>query len=317
MKKDSIVYLVTSDKKSGGNVYERYLQDLNLEYEVLIDKRIKNKIKKLFYFFYSLYKVNKKEYGTIIRKSESVFFMNKAQNNIVIFHHYYPAPSNILVNLFQRLAHKNLLRNLDKIDTLVVVSQYWKEYFENIGFTHTKIIYNPFNIEEYLNFDSKKVEQFKLKYKLDKKPILYLGNPQKSKGTDKSYAALKDLDVHLITSGHGELKLPIQNLNLSFEEYILLLHASSLSILMTQIDEGWNRVAHESILCKTPVIGTGRAGMGELLEKSGQIFCRDFENLKELVKKSIDSNLEVSGEALEYVKRFSLLKFYTEWKNIL
>jgi len=317
MRKKRVVHLLTSDKKSGGNVYEKYLQNLNLEYEFLIDKKVKNRVKKLFYFFYSLYKISKKEYSTIIRKSESVFFMNKVQNNIVIFHHYYPAPTNILVNVFQRLAHQNLLRNLDKIDTLVVVSQYWKEYFKNIGFNHTKIIYNPFDIEEYFNCDDKKVEAFKVKYKLDKKPIVYLGNPQKSKGTDRSYEVLKDLDIHLVTSGHGELKLPIKNLNLSFQEYILLLHASSLSILMTQIEEGWNRVAHESILCKTPVIGTGRGGMGELLEKSGQIVCSDFKHLKELVEESLDNELEVSREALMYVESFSLLKFYTEWKNIL
>jgi len=319
MKKKKIVHLLTSDKKSGGNVYERYLEhiDLDIKHEFLIDTNVKNRVKKLFYFYHSLYKISKKEYEVTIRKSESCFFMNKHQKNIVIFHHYYPAPTNFLVNIFQRLAHRNLLRNLDKIDTLVVVSRYWQEYFKNIGFIQTKIIYNPFEIEEYLAYDSKRIEQFKIKYRLDKKPILYIGNPQKSKGADKTYEALKDLDVHLVTSGAGELRLSVMNLNLNFQEYILLLQASSLSVLMSQIEEGWNRVAHESILCQTPVIGSGRGGMGELLSESGQIVCGDFSSLKKIVEKSLDNKLEVSKEALEYVKNFSLVKFHTEWKNIL
>lgn len=319
MKKEKIVHLLTSDKKSGGNLYEQYLRDIDLEieHEFLIDVNIKNRVKKLFNFYYSLYKISKKEYSTVIRKSESSFFINKRQNNIVIFHHYYPAPTSFLVNLFQRFAHQNLLRNLYKIDTLVVVSIYWQEYFKKIGFSRTKVIYNPFEIEQYLDYNSKKIEQFKLKYKLDKNPIVYIGNPQKSKGTDRTYEVLKDLEVHLVTSGGGELNLPIPNLNLNFQEYILLLQASSLSVLMSQIDEGWNRVAHESILCKTPVIGTGMGGMGELLESSKQIVCRDFDTLKTVVENALDKKLEVSQEAFTYVRNFSLEKFYMEWKKIL
>ncbi len=319
MKKKRIVHLLTSDKKSGGNIYEQYLRDIDLEiaHEFLIEVNVKNRVKKFFNFYFSLYKVSKKEYSTVIRKSESSFFMNKRQNNIVIFHHYYPAPTSFLVNMFQRFAHQNLLRNLDKVDTLVVVSRYWQEYFNNIGFRRIKVIYNPFEIKQYLDYNSKKIEQFKIKYKLDKKPIVYIGNPQKSKGTDKTYEALKDLDVHLVTSGGGELNLPISNLNLNFQEYILLLQSSSLSVLMSQIDEGWNRVAHESILCKTPVIGTGRGGMGELLEESKQIICIDFDNLKIVVENALNKNLEISQETLSYVKNFFLEKFYMEWKNIL
>ncbi len=319
MKKEKIVHLLTSNKKSGGNIYERYLQDIDLEieHEFLIDSNMKNRVKKLFSFYYALYKISKKEYSTVIRKAEASFFMNKKHKNIVIFHHYHPTPTNFLVNLFQRLAHWNLLNNLDKIDTLVVVSRYWQEYFENIGFSQTKIIYNPFEIEQYLEYDSKKIEQFKLKYKLDKKPIVYIGNPQKSKGTDKTYEALKDLDVHLVTSGEGELKLPVLNLNLNFEEYILLLQASSLSVLISQIDEGWNRVAHESILCQTPVIGSGKGGMGELLSESGQLICQDFSRLNELVELSLSNKSKVTKNALAYVKSFSVSKFYDEWKTIL
>jgi len=319
MREQQIVHLLTSDKKSGGNVYEKYLQEiaLDIEYEFLIDSNIKNRVKKLFHFYYSLYKVSKQEYDVTIRKAESCFFMNKRQKNIVIFHHYHPAPTNFLVNAFQRLAHRNLLKNLEKIDTLVVVSQYWKEYFSNIGFSRTKIIYNPFDIEKYLEHDSQQIKLFKEKYALDNKPIVYIGNPQKSKGTDNTYEALKGLDIHLVTSGGGELTLPILNLNLDFKEYILLLQASSLSVLMSQIDEGWNRVAHESILCQTPVIGSGRGGMGELLSESGQVICKDFSGLKKIVEKSLDNKIEVSKEALEYVQNFSLVNFYTEWKNIL
>lgn len=319
MKNNKIVNILTSNKKSGGNIYEKYLQKMDLEMEnrFLIETNAENKVKKIFHFYNSLYKISKQAYDITIRKSEACFFMNKYQKNIVIFHHYDPDPTNFLVNAFQKIAYRNLLNNLDKIDILVVVSNYWKEHFKKIGFERTKIIYNPFEIEKYLHYDVKKIEAFKAKYNLTKKPIIYIGNPQKSKGTDKTYEALKELPVHLVTSGKGELKLGIKNLDLNFEEYILLLQASSLSVLMSQIKEGWNRVAHESILCQTPVIGTGKGGMGELLKKTNQIICNDFSKLAELVEMSLKQNLKISEEAKEYVRSFSVEKFYDEWRKIL
>ena len=56
----------------------------------------------------------------------------------------------------------------------------------------------------------------------------------------------------------------------------MLLSCCDIVISFSEFPEGWNRVAHEALLTKTPVIGSGQGGMNELLNKSGQIICRDI-----------------------------------------
>lgn len=41
---------------------------------------------------------------------------------------------------------------------------------------------------------------------------------------------------------------------------------------------------HEALLCQTAVIGSGRGGMGELLQESGQIICDTPDRLSEHVE---------------------------------
>ena len=130
--------------------------------------------------------------------------------------------------------------------------------------------------------------EFKRRFSSEEKPILYLGNCQRIKGVVEAYEQLKDLKVHLVTSGRKEVDLPILNLNLDYRDYLLLLKSSSVVITMSKFKEGWNRTAHEAMLCKTPVIGSGLGGMKELLEGGNQIICENFSDLKERVSYVLD-----------------------------
>ena len=53
---------------------------------------------------------------------------------------------------------------------------------------------------------------------------------------------------------------------------------------MSKFQEGWCRTAHEAMLLKTPVVGSGFGGMSELLEGGGQIICDNFNDLKEKIE---------------------------------
>jgi hypothetical protein len=55
-------------------------------------------------------------------------------------------------------------------------------------------------------FTIEEIELLKKKYNLTEKPIVYIGNCQKAKGVLESYNILKDLDVHLVTSGKPRIK---------------------------------------------------------------------------------------------------------------
>ena len=85
---------------------------------------------------------------------------------------------------------------------------------------------------------------------------------------------------------------------------------------MSKFKEGWNRTAHEAMLCKTPVIGSGLGGMRELLEGGGQIICEDFGDLKERVCYVLE-HPELGEAGYGFAKQFTVKRFEEEWLNLI
>ena len=186
-----------------------------------------------------------------------------------------------------------------------------------MGHNSIEIIYNPFNLEEF-TFSDDDIEKFKAKYQFSEKPIIYLGNCQKAKGVVEAYSALKGLDAHFVTSGAKDVNLPALHLNVNYREYLMLLQASSVAITMSKFNEGWCRTAHEAMLCKTPVVGSGLGGMGELLEGGKQIICPDFSKLRDCVEYSMaESKLGEAGYTFASQDRFTRGFFKDKWVNLV
>ena len=315
-----VFYLVSFKKKSGGSLYGRYLgrvKEVRLHH--LVYTNIRNKPLKLIVYLFRLltFQLSRKTGDTMIYNQDNCFFMKKNDKNILLAHHYHPISKNFLIRYYQRFLHRHILLNRNKFDLLVVVSQYWRDFYHNEGFEHIKVIYNPFDIEQYASRSEEEKNAFKRKYGLEEKPIIYLGNPQQEKGADKALRALEGLDAHFVTTGIKRVDLPAKHLELSFDEYILLLQVAHVSVLMSQMKEGWNRVAHESILCQTPVVGTGLGGMGELLQQTNQTICNDWVTLKRIVHEMIGEKRVVSEDALAYVRSFDVEKFENAWREVL
>ena len=221
-------------------------------------------------------------------------------------------PLNMLSKLF-------FYSNLKKFDAIVTVSGYWRDYFVKKGYKNVYKIYNGFNVSDF-SISNEEVQIFIKKYNLSDKPIIYLGNCQRAKGVVESYNALKDLDVHLITSGRRHVKIPVLNLDLEHRDYLKLLKASSVVVTMSKFKEGWCRTAHESMLLKTPVIGSGLGGMRELLEGGKQIVCQDFKDLKEEIEYLLNHPelKEKMGEnGYNFAKNFTLDKFEKQWIGLI
>ena len=96
---------------------------------------------------------------------------------------------------------------------------------------------------------------------------------------------------------------------------------------MSKFKEGWCRTAHEAMLCKTPVIGSGTGGMKELLEGGNQLIC-DFPELKDKVEyllkcqrldKKIDSSVKWKRTeyGYEFAKQFTTEKFKQSWITLI
>jgi hypothetical protein len=96
-----------------------------------------------------------------------------------------------------------------------------------------------------------------------------------------------------------------------------LLSYSSLTLLLTPFEEGWSRIAHESILCKTPVIGNGSGGMRELLELTNQRIRRSDEFSLDEIKYIVNSGERVKEKDLNQIKTFNLDYFKEEWKKVI
>ena len=316
---NKIIHLTISKKRYGGGIYGSYISKLSgIKTETLIETVSSNKFVKLLQFINNLYCFSiKYKKATVIRNLDGCFFMKKSQKNIVVFHHHHPVKSNKLIGIYQKFVYWNFLKKFPKFDKVVVVSRYWQKHFEKLGYYNTELIYNPFDVNLYRKKTDNTLHNFLMKYNLNPhKPIVYIGNPQIEKGSDIAYGALKDLDIQMVSTGIKDIDLPVKHIELSFDEYITLLQVSTLSVLMSRINEGWNRVALESILCGTPVVGSGKGGMGELLVGAKQYICAKPKDIKEKVLKVL-KNPVVDEPSMEYAYSFSLERFNRAWEELI
>lgn len=304
-------------KVGGGNAYRKSLLSLesdnfDLESMGILFNKNGNKILQGFKTLSNLlyFKGQKDIWIRDYLSTLTLPFDRTLGKNIAIVHHL---DSNYLsYPLIYKSMDRLYYSNLKSVDLLVVVSKYWKEHFESYV-DNIKIIYNCFNMNDF-QFTKEEIMEFKQKYNLLDKPIIYLGNCQKSKGVIEAYNELKSMDAYLVTSGQKRVDIPAINLDLNYRDYLRLLKASSVVVTMSLFNEGWCRTAHEAMLCKTPVVGSGNGGMGELLEGGRQIICENFIDLRYNVEYLLESP-ETGEYGFDYAsqRRFTEEHFQREW----
>src|SRR5205807_7325993 len=148
-----------------------------------------------------------------------------------------------------------------------------------------------------------------------------VGNHGAYKGTQQVIELLQGLDVHLVASGDPAGHVAgVRTLRLYRRDYLRLLKASALTITMSQFEEGWCRTAHEAMLCGTPVVGSGRGGMQELLVGGGQIICESFEKLPGICVELIaDSSARASmgAKGQRFTRQFGLERLRNDWTSLI
>jgi glycosyltransferase involved in cell wall biosynthesis len=249
----------------------------------------------------------------------AVSFFNKpaGKNLALIYHIDFSVFPLFLRGVFYFL-NKFFESQLKKTDAIITISEYWENYFLEKGCNNVHKIYCGFDLKNF-EISNCEVENFKKRFNLIGKPIVYIGNCQEAKGVVESYNSLKDLDIFIVTSGAKRVNIPAINLELDYHSYVRLLKASSVVVTMSKFKEGWCRTAHEAMLCKTPVIGSGMGGMKELLEGGKQIICDDFKNLKDKVEyllKSPEINKRMGEDGFNYAKDFTNERFEEDWVKL-
>lgn len=255
----------------------------------------------------------------VINTLDASLVRGRASGKSVVIVHHLDFSTNRYARIYRPL-QGYILRCIRKADQVVAVSEFWKSYLQARGVERVDTIYNPFDVEQF-QFKLDDISLFKRRMGLEGKPIVYLGARGAGKGVDEAHRCLAGLDVHFVATGSAVDQLTGLNVQrLPVRDYQLLLKASSLAITMSTFDEGWCRNTHEAMLCKTPVIGSGRGGMGELLSQGGQLICTDFGQLRTQVAQLLadPQRREQMGErGYEFARQFTLDRFKNDWLRLI
>ncbi|HNQ61384.1 MAG TPA: glycosyltransferase [Bacteroidia bacterium] len=317
---DSIRSGVLSPDANGGNAYDVHAAGV-LKKEFILevsDSAILKKEESLIRYWQRMRRDVPKA-DVIIREPYPIVFAAPTGNIpcIGMIHHI---DDNLGKSSLKHLWYfERLKRRLKKLDMVVTVSSYWREYLEKLGCKNVKVIYNAFEPGDYV-VQKSAVSDFKKKYSIPEgKKLIYAGNANRQKGVYDVYDALKDTDYHLIMTGTKNLALdiPVQYMHLDRSTYIVMLHACDIVITLSKMTEGWNRIAHESLLCGTPVIGSGIGGMKELLNGAGQKIVSKKEELNETVKEVLHRRSWYAENGIRFTSQFDMKYFRNEWTNAI
>lgn len=326
-KEKKIGWILTSLRKYGGNIYgeearKALSEEFNVETENLEAKYLKWRfLKPLGWLFGFIGLKGCKDLW--IRQSfidVAALPLGKTKGrNLALIYHIDISVLSLILRPFFFLTEKLFYRSLKKVDAIVTISEYWKKHFLERGYSNVYKIYCGFDLTDF-EISEGEITDFKKRYNLEGKPIIYIGNCQKAKGVEETWRALKDLDVYLVTSGERRVKIPALNLNLEYRDYLRLLKASSIVAAMSKFKEGWCITAHEAMLLKTPIIGSGLGGMKELLEGGRQIICENPQNLREKVEYLLnhsETRKKMGEDGYNFAKNFTSERFKKQWLDLI
>ena len=317
---DSFRRGVIDPAANGGNAYDlQAVFSLANHYPIEVDKSaVKQKSENIVRYAIKM-QMHRAVADILIMEPFPIVFGNrvKRMKTIGMIHHIDPKIRRS--GYFHNLYFNRLLKRLRELDKVVTVSVFWQKFLEAEGCENVEIIYNSFDLNAFQNL-KKDNDAFRLEHQLplDKK-IIYIGNAIKEKGVYDVYEELKNSGFHLVMTGaqNRAMDLPVHYLRLNRNQYLQLLATSSVVIAMSKMVEGWNRIAHEALLSKTPVIGSGSGGMTELLEKAGQVKVTDLAQLHASVDQVLNDEKQYARRGYEYVKQFDLNYFSNRWKEVV
>lgn len=301
----------------GGRVYELLaINALKKNYNVTINKALIKRSNIIRYVFQNHKSKIKGDICVIDPYLIALGKFKTGKKNIAIIHHIDEHLFN--KNVWSKLFYFNLKRNLKKMNAVVVVSEVWKTALNDLRIKNVQVIYNAFDTKNY-EFSEQEKDAFKGKYNLKgAKSIVYLGPNSSGKGVDEVLNVIEQEKYELIATGKEDVNNNnIKTFFFSEEEFPLFLACCDLVLCMSTITEGWNRIAHEALLSKTPVIGSGAGGMQELLEKSGQIIIKDLAELNDAIEDCLKNGSQNIDEGYQYASQFDLDYFKSSWNTLI
>lgn len=197
---------------------------------------------------------------------------------IVLHNHHAGDHNGVVLGSYHRLLFWLLQTLPFKNVAIVAVAPFWVKYFKEKAHNNIPVFLFPnlFNVAAYESYKgvSKKKQihlgQFSLK---NDQRVFALSAMLKKEGYQCYFSTLVEQEQGVFDD--YEVRYG------SFENYLTEMASSLFTVAYTAVNEGWNRVAHESLLVGTPVVGVDKAGLGDLLKESGSCVAEtahDFLN---------------------------------------
>lgn len=318
----SIGYVSSGKLPTGGYHYETFFTQQISDY--LIKKGVKVNVlqHRQWRYFHGLQNIMLMFWGwkrsnsavNIVtgRIGLSAFLRNvfSSRKTIVVLHNfdthylnsiYLKIYYNILFNCFRILRPKNIC--------IVTGAKYWVAFFERRLDKGISVFGYPNLFDTYYYQSLKQKKQAKL---------ICLG--QFSGKNDSLISELADkltykgYSCYFATMNPNEvMQTPTyQILCESKEAYLKRLASAEYCLALTAINEGWNRMAHESILLGTPVIGYAKGGLGDLLQESNSFIVSNIEEAFQVILSN-----QVKTTSNEFIKRYDTQSSFNWLKPII
>ena len=213
------------------------------------------------------------------------------QNKVYIVLHYFDKNDgkSFWLNLYYDALFFVLKNTKNDNISIVTVAPFWVKYFKE------KIKHN-INVFHFPNFfDGEFYSDF---IAVNKKKQIHLGQ-----WSFKNHADVFEIAKQLTEQGYycyfstnfKDFATKTSNYEVvyfdQFENYLTQMALSEFTLAITGINEGWNRVAHESILVGTPVIAYAKAGLLNLVNESKSIAASNMEEvLQGIENKNVQAN---------------------------
>jgi len=235
--------------------------------------------------------------------------------NVLALHHLpTPSPTESLGDALSAVKSALVRLRLREIDHIVVVSDFWAHYLEARGLgDRVTTIYNGLPVDRF-DFDEAAVAETRERLCDDPdEPLIHVGPCAPGKGGRRVAETLADWDATLVTTGRTDSEAPVTHLDLPYDEYLTVLAACDAVVAMSAFPEGWGLQVQEAMLARTPVVGSGRGGMGMLLEGGDQVVCEAWADLEASVGRALDERERLGERGREYASQFTRERMIEEW----
>lgn len=213
------------------------------------------------------------------------------QNKVYIVLHNFDKNDgkSFWLNLYYEVLFLVLKNTKNKNISIITVAPFWVEFFKQKVHNNIPVFHFPnfFDNEYYSDFIT-----------VNKKKQIHLGQ-----WSFKNHADVFEIAKQLTEQGYycyfstnfKDFATKTSNYEVvyfdQFENYLTQMALSEFTLALTEINEGWNRVAHESILVGTPVIAYTKAGLLNLVNESKSIAASNMEEvLQGIENKNVQAN---------------------------